>query len=172
VISIHEGRAKLRQKVRDPKTGKLSQKETEEPLIKLVGLREGKLKQQKGVRVITDNYGVAILNALPEGTPDAERFQIIPWHRVWHRIAELKKANRGQKPLILRAGQVIQVAEGNFPGTWMLHSVKNNATGMAVDMGWPDVVTLRNKTEGHKINVRLASLLKGGLTVREVGLAG
>lgn len=172
VISIHEGRAKLRQQVRDPKTGKLSQKETEEPLIKLVGLRDGKLNRQKGVRVITDNYGVAVLNALPVGTLDAERFQIIPWHRVWHRIGELKKANRGQKPLILRAGQVIQVAEGNFKGTWMIHSVKNNATGMAVDMGWPDVVTLRNKTEGHKINVRLASLLKGGLTVRETGLSG
>jgi CRISPR-associated endonuclease Csn1 len=172
VVAIHEGRAKLRQRVRDPKTGKISQKETEEPLIKLVGLRDGKLKQQQGVRVITDNFGVAVLNALPEGTPDAERFQIIPWHRVWHRLGELKKLNRGQKPLILRAGQVIQVAEGNFQGTWMLHSVKNNATGMAVDMGWPDVVTLRNKTEGHKINVRLASLLKGGLMVREAGLAG
>lgn len=172
LISIKEGRAKLRQQVRDPKTGKISQKDTVEPLIKLVGLKEGKLKQQKGVRVITDNYGVAVLNALPEGAPDAERFQIIPWHRVWHRIGELKKANRGQKPLILRAGQVIQVAGGNFPGTWMLHSVKNNATGMAVDMGWPDVVTLQNKTEGHKINVRLASLLKGGLTVMQSGLCG
>lgn len=172
VVSIHEGRAKLRQRVRDPKTGKLSQKETEEPLIKLVGLKDGKLKDQKGVRVITDNFGVAVLNALPEGTPDSERFQIIPWHRVWHRIGELKKLNQGQKPLILRAGQVIQVAEGNFQGTWMLHSVKNNATGMAVDMGWPDVVTLRNKTEGHKINVRLASLMKGRLSLKESGLAG
>lgn len=172
VLSIHEGRAKLKQQVRDPKTGKLTQKLTEEPVAKLIGLRPGKLSQQKGVRVITDNFGVAVLDALPEGTPDAERFIIIPWHRVWNRIRDIKKQNKGKMPLILRQGHRISVAEGNFRGTWMIHSVKNNATGMAVDMGWPDVVTLQNKTEGHKINVRLASLLKGGLTVTEAGLAG
>lgn len=172
VISIKEGRAKLRQQVRDPKTGKLSQKETEEPLIKLVGLSEGKLKQQKGVRVITDNFGVAVLTSLPEGTPTQDRLKIIPWHRVWHRIAELRKLNAGHMPLILRAGDVIDVKEGTYPGTWMIHSVKNNANALSVDMGWPDVVTLKNKTPGHKINVRLASLIEGGLSVREAGLSG
>ena len=172
VISIKEGRAKLRQQVRDPKTGKLSQKETEEPLIKLVGLREGKLKQQKGVRVITDNFGVAVLTALPEGMPTQDRLKIIPWHRVWHRIAELRKLNAGHMPLILRAGYVIDVKEGTYPGTWMIHSVKNNANALSVDMGWPDVVTLKNKTPGHKINVRLASLIEGGLSVRKAGLSG
>jgi CRISPR-associated endonuclease Csn1 len=172
VVSITEGRAKLRQQVRDPKTGKLSVKETEEPVGKLVGLRQGKLEKQKGVRVITDNYGVAILDALPEGTPDAERFVIIPWHRVWHRLKDIKAQNKGKVPLIVRTGQGIHVAEGNFAGLWTVHSVKNNSTGMALDMGWPDVVTLANKTPGHKINVRLASLLKGGLRVSDASLAG
>lgn len=170
VVSVSEGRAKLRQRVRDPKTGKLSWKETEEPVAKLVGLQDGKLSKQHGVRVITDNYGVAILDALPPGTPDSERFVIIPWHRVWHRLKEVTAKNGGKKPMVLRAGQVIEVQEGNFKGVWTIHSVKNNATGMAVDMGWPDVVTLQNKTEGHKINVRLASLLKGQMSVRSGSL--
>ncbi len=172
VVSITDGRATLRQQVRDPKTGKLVQKFTDEPLSKLVGLREGKLKKQKGVRVITDNFGVAILDELPEGAPEAERFIIIPWHRVWSRVQEIRTLNKGKMPLLLRLGQRIKVAEGNFAGVWTIHSVKNNASAMSLDIGWPDVVTLKNKTEGHKINVRLASLLKGGLTVLSDSLVG
>jgi hypothetical protein len=44
-------------------------------------------------------------------------------------------------------------------------SAKNNAAGMALDIGWPDVVRLQNKTEGHKINVLLSSLVKAGMEV-------
>ena len=172
VVSVSNGRAKLRQRVRDPKTGQLSQKETEEPLGKLVGLKKGKLSEQRGVRVITDNYGVAILDMLPEGTPDGERFVIIPWHRVWHRLKEIKTLNGGKKPLLLRIGQTITVGDGTYLGTWTVHSVKNNASGVALDMGWPDVVTLKNKTEGHKINVRLSSLVKAGLTPADTTLTG
>jgi len=55
------------------------------------------------------------------------------------------------------------VKEGKFKGVWRVFSAKNNATGMALDIGSPDVVRLKNKTEGHKINVRLSSLIKCGL---------
>jgi len=51
-------------------------------------------------------------------------------------------------------------------------SAKNNASGMALDIGFPDVVRLQNKTPGHKINVRLVSLVKGGLEAIPVSLIG
>jgi hypothetical protein len=51
-------------------------------------------------------------------------------------------------------------------------SAKNNASGMALDIGSPDVVRLRNKTEGHKINVRLATLIKDGMEVLKTRLTG
>jgi hypothetical protein len=172
ILSVQDGRAKLRQRSRDPKTQKIIIKDTEESTGKILGLESGKLQKQQGARVITDNYGVAILDQLPEGTPDKDRFIIIPWHRVWHRIQELKERNQGTTPMILRQGQLVHVPEGNFKGIWRLFSVKNNATGMAVDMGWPDVITLKNKTEGHKINVRLSSLVKAGLQPLQVSLKG
>jgi hypothetical protein len=43
---------------------------------------------------------------------------------------------------------------------------------MALDIGWADVVRLQNKTEGHKINVLLASLVKAGLEPLPAGLLG
>ena len=57
-------------------------------------------------------------------------------------------------------------------GIWKVFSAKNNATGMAIDMGQPDVVRLKNKTEGHKINVLLASLLKNKMAVIKTPLTG
>jgi hypothetical protein len=45
-------------------------------------------------------------------------------------------------------------------------------SGMAVDMGQPDVVRLKNKTEGHKINVLLASLIKGKMELVNSSLTG
>ena len=41
---------------------------------------------------------------------------------------------------------------------------------MALDIGWPDVVRLKNKTPGHKINVSLKTLLRDGLEILRPGL--
>ena len=97
---------------------------------------------------------------------------VIPWHRVWHRVAALKSRNSGKRPLIIRNGNLIRVHKGNFEGVWRVFSAKNNASGIALDMGRADVVRLQNKTEGHKINVLLASLFKSGLEVLPNGLLG
>ncbi len=170
-----DGRVELTQKApRDPKTGvRPESKATEEATGKLLGLAPtnggGKLQRQKGVRVITDNFGVAILDHAPE---DEEKFVVIPWHRVWHRLAELKERNGGQSPRVIRNGQTIRVPSGNFKGSWRVFSAKNNATGVALDIGYPDVVRLQNKTEGHKINVRLTSLLAAGLECIDCPLIG
>jgi hypothetical protein len=162
-----KGRVLLRQRSgRDAKTGLQTVKPTDEVPGKLLGYRptngDGKLQAQKGVRVITDNFGVAILDHAPK---DEDKFAVIPWHRVWHRLEDLKARNDGKRPVVIRNGQLIRVAKGNYAGIWRVFSAKNNASGMAVDMGWPDIVRLQNKTPGHKINVLLASLYKAGLEV-------
>jgi CRISPR-associated endonuclease Csn1 len=170
-----DGRVRLRQQApRDPKTGvRPRPKDTDEAPGKLLGLNppggDGKLKRQKGVRVITDNFGVAILDHAPEGE---EKFVVIPWHRVWHRLEELKMRNGGRPPMVIRNGHLIRVKQGNYTGVWRVFSAKNNASGIALDMGRPDVVRLQNKMEGHKINVLLASLVKAGLEILPCSLVG
>jgi hypothetical protein len=167
IVGEKDGRVLLRQRSgRDAKTGCQAVKVTDMAPVKLLGLQpssgDGKLKRQNGVRVITDNFGVAILDHAPEGS---ERFVVIPWHRVWQRIASLRCRNSGVRPTIIRNGNLIRIRTGNFAGVWRVFSAKNNAAGIALDIGWPDVVRLQNKTEGHKINVLLSSLVKAGIEV-------
>ena len=167
VVSVKEGEATLRQRVRAP-DGSRPCKTTEERVSKLLGLRPasgwGKLQANKGALVIPDNFGVALTNPEPV---------IVPFHKVWPRLSELRAANGGRVPTILRNGQLIRVPGGkNFKGVWRVFSAKNNASGMALDIGSPDVVRLKNKTEGHKINVRLATLIKDGMEVLKTPLTG
>ncbi len=173
VVKVEKGRVYLRQRTRDAKTGKLSVKETDEVVGKVVGLEPhdspGKLTPMKGVRVIADNFGVAILDHAPN--PE-DKFVIIPWHKVWHRIAELKEKNEGKPVRVLRNGQLIRVSQGTYKGIWTVFSVKNNSGGVAVDVGFTDVVRLQNKTEGHKINASFATIVKGGLEILKSSLCG
>lgn len=162
VVSVKDGEATLQQRIRQP-DGTRPLKQAEERATKLLGLEPGKLSANKGVLVIPDNFGVA-LDPQPA---------IIPFHKVWTRMKELKAANGGKLPRVLRNGQIIRVPGGkNFKGIWRVFSAKNNASGMALDIGAPDVVRLKNKTEGHKINVRLATLIKDGMEVLRPPLTG
>lgn len=167
VLSVKDGEATLQQRVRAA-DGSRPSKTAQERVTKLLGLRptngRGKLEANKGVLVIPDNFGVALTSPEPV---------IVPFHKVWLRLSELKAANGGKVPTILRNGQLIRVPHGkSFRGVWRVFSAKNNATGMALDIGSPDVVRLRNKTEGHKINVRLATLIKDGMEVLKTPLTG
>jgi hypothetical protein len=166
-VSVEDGRATLRQRVRAP-DGSRRTKPAEEKVTKLLGLQpEGateKLRRNKGALVIPDNFGVALVKPGPV---------IIPFHKVWPRLSELKGANGGRMPVILRNGQLIRVPGGkNFKGVWRVFSIKNNARGVALNIGSPDVVHLRNKTEGHKINVLLATLISDGMEVLRAPLTG
>ena len=165
VVGIENGEALLRQRIRQP-DGSRPVKEMRERTEKLIGPeprnRTGKLKRNKAALIISDNYGVALD---PEPT-------IIPFHNVWKRLAELKQANGGRPPRVLRNGQLIVVPNGKFKGAWKVFSAKNNKSGMALDIGWPDVVRLRNKVEGHKINVLLASLLRSEMRLAKTPLTG
>jgi hypothetical protein len=166
VISVKDGEASIQQRIRQP-DGSRPIKNALEKASKLLGLEPiagiGKLRAEKGALVIPENFGVALD---PKPT-------IIPFHKVWPRLQELKAANAGKMPRVLRNGQLVRVLNGkNYKGIWKVFSAKNNATGMALDIGSPDVVRLRNKTEGHKINVLLSSLLRDGLEILETPLTG
>lgn len=169
VVKVEGDQVTLRQRTFSPKDIDAENgarirtiKTAKERASKLVGLRPGKLHDLKGALVISENYGVAILNAA-NVTTDENRFRIIPFHLVKSQINELKKINNGHSPLVLRGGQLIRVERGVYSGTWRIFSVKNNASGIALDIGFPDVTRLKNGTEGHKINVLLKSLLKAGI---------
>jgi hypothetical protein len=166
VVAVKDDEVILRQRIRQP-DGTRAEKVTEEKPAKLLGLNpengNGKLAKNKGALVIPDNFGVALD---PQPT-------VIPFHKVWPRLQEIKKINNGKMPRIIRNGQIIKVSSGkNFKGIWKVFSAKNNATGMALDIGSPDVVRLKNKTEGHKINVRLATLITDGLEILKTPLTG
>lgn len=161
VVEVKAGKARIQQRIRQADESR-PLKQTEEKTSKLLGLQPGKLSLNKGVLIIPDNYGVALD---PEPT-------IIPFHKVWVRLRELKKANGGKRPSVLRNGQLVKVPQGKFMGVWRVFSVKNNTSGIAVDLGFPDVVRLKNKMAGHKINVLLASLLKNEMRVVKPPLTG
>jgi CRISPR-associated endonuclease Csn1 len=165
VMKIDNGEAVLRQRMRQP-SGSRPVKDARENINKVFGLQPkggvGKLQKNKGALIIPDNYGLALD---PEPT-------IIPFHKVWKRLGELRKANGGRPPRIIRNGQLIVVPKGRFQGVWRVFSAKNNKSGMALDIGCPDVVRLRNKVEGHKINVLLASLLKSEMRSVKTPLTG
>lgn len=169
VVGIKDGRVLLRQRSgRDPKTGLQTVKTTDEAPGKLLGLNppggEGKLKRQKGVRVITDNFGVAILDHAPEGE---EKFVIIPWHRVWHRLQELKAKNGGKQPRILRNGMLVRLSglpgkQGGKNCVWRVFSVKQTKK---IDLGWPDRVAMESKGLGVWREVSLESIRPDRLNI-------
>ena len=168
VVKVENGRVYLRKRTRDAKTGKLSIKPTDEVVGKVVGLEprggQGKLTPMKGVRVISENFGVAILD---HATNPDDKFIIIPWHKVWHRLAELKEKNGGKRPTIVRNGQLIRVRSGKRAGLWRVISVKQTvAYGLAVDLALPDSLDL------GRGNAPIETLVKDGLELLRPSLTG
>lgn len=175
MTNLKDGRVFLRQQSRDAKTGKISIKETDELTTKVIGLKNGKLTPQKGVRVITDNFGVAILDHAQE---DEEKFVIVPWHKVWPRIQELKPRNAGKVPRILRIGTLIRVSKkagrSDYRGLWMVRGVQlNQRAGFLVDLSSPDVIRYRVAgRDDCAQNIRLQALFDGGLEILKTPLTG
>jgi len=158
VVRRENGRVFLRQR-KATADGRVLSRPTVEPDGKVVGLQRadgsgGKLAALKGVRVITDNFGVAILD--DASLPPADRFVVVPHERVWGRLKELKLINGGKKPLVWRNGQVIELPKGSRAGLWRIFSIKNNSNGMALDLGSIDAV------KPIWINCLLKSLLRDG----------
>ena len=179
VLSVNDGIATLQQAVRDTKGNHITKPPVEEKITKLLGLNPancpGKLHALKGVLVIPDNFGVAL-------DPEPE---VIPFHKVWPRLAELRRKNDGKWPRVLRNGQIIQVNEGTYKGIWTIFSIKNDKNGIKFDLGLVDTVqsmysvkdpvsakTHRKISYGCKIGPTLSSILKGGLVIAKIPLTG
>jgi CRISPR-associated endonuclease Csn1 len=159
-----DGRVFLRQRKKNA-DGKVVVNRTDELETKVVGLNPGgKLAKLSGVRVIADNFGVAILD--DEKLSSGERFVIIPFARVWEQLHQLKTCNSGKPPRVWRNGQVIELRKGNRTGRWRIFSIKNNSSGMALDLGAVESV------KATWINVLLKSLLRDGAVCLKTNLTG
>ncbi len=162
VVAQKDENVILRQRIRQS-DGTRPEKLNEERPGKLLGLSPsngiGKLAKNKGVLVIPDNFGVALD---PEPT-------IIPFHKVWTRLQELKTTNTGKMPRRFRNGQIIRVTKGRFQGIWRVFSAKATLT---LDLGAPDKVRLESKGEGQKREVRINTLIKDGMVLLKAPLTG
>jgi CRISPR-associated endonuclease Csn1 len=168
IVKRENGRVFLRQRKRNA-DGKIVTNLTNEPEGKVIGLRRpdgsgGKLSVLNGVRVIADNFGVAILSNAT--LPPVERFAIIPHERVWRRLAELTERNGNKRPLVWRNGEIIELAKGARAGRWRIFSIKNDSSGMALDLGAVDAI------KADWINVLLKSLLRDGAARVQQKLVG
>lgn len=168
IVKHENGRVFLRQRKRNAE-GKVILNLTEEAEAKVIGLPRadgtgGKLAALNGVRVIDSNFGVAILDDATL-TP-TERFVIIPHERVWKRLHELRVRNGGKRPVIWRNGQIIMLSRGSRTGPWRIFSIKNNSSGLALDLGAPDAI------RPEWINVLIKSLFRDGAARGLETLAG
>jgi len=129
-------------------------------------LATAKLRGLKAVKILGDNFGIALD---PEPT-------IIRPLRIWHQIDALRAKNGGKPPRILRIGNIIQIREkslkSDYRGLWMLRGVQlNQRSGFLVDISPADHITYRG-VRGCFQQVSLATLLKCGLTIKTASLAG
>jgi CRISPR-associated endonuclease Csn1 len=192
VLEIKGNEVIVRQRIRQA-DGSRKKKEVPEKRVKLLGLVPlngiGKLSANNGVLVIPDNYGVAILDHAKDKN---DRFVIIPWHLVHKRIFKgiageksLLDRNGRRMPRILRNGQIVRVAEGTYKGAWRITSIKNQKTGVKLNLGQPDTVNTEEevldlatakKTRKVRADCRheasLASIVSGGLQMLTLSLTG
>ncbi|MGA2870600.1 MAG: hypothetical protein ABSF34_15745, partial [Verrucomicrobiota bacterium] len=126
-----------------------------------------KLKRIKAVKVLGDNFGLAL---------DPQPTLIRP-HKVWHQLDVLRKANNGKSPRLLRKGTLIQVSRAksatvDYRGVWMVRGTTlNQRTGFLVDISPADQIIYRGQP-GCRANVSVATLLKCGLEVLKAPLCG
>ena len=163
VLSVRDGVATLRQQMRGPDGKKQPAKFSEEKAAKLMGLTKGKLSDLKGALVIGDNFGLAILDHAHE---EGDRLVVIPWHKVWNRLAALKLKNGGKKPRVLRNGQLIRFKEKGVEKTWRVCSIKNTARGIMLDIALPDEIS------PSRAGNRVASFLKNSMEILDSSLTG
>lgn len=139
-------------KKRQPKTAR-------EKKSKLLGYQprngSGKLARLKGSLIVEENYGVAL---------DPEP-KMLTHFLVWERLESIKQ-ELGRNPRVLRNGMIVSVPGGRFAGRWRVRSIKEDSKkGLVLDITSPDLVEVKSKGYGIKRDVRLASLLKEGMSI-------
>ena len=126
-----------------------------------------KLKRIKAVKVLGDNFGLAL---------DPEPTMIRP-HKVWHQLNSLHTTNGGKPVRVIRKGTLIRVARAksatvDYRGVWMVRGTTlNQRAGFLVDISPADQITYRGQP-GCRANVSVPTLLKCGLEVLKAPLCG
>jgi hypothetical protein len=131
-----------------------------------------KLRSLKAVKVIADNFGLILWRK--DGKPDGElQRRIIVRHKVWPQLEAIaEKENGGKWPEVFRNGQLIRIAKGRYQGVWQISSIKNNQSGLALDIIRPEMTKIQNGVDWAKINVTLNTLIECGMEPIAHGLTG
>jgi len=125
-----------------------------------------KLKRIKAVKVLGENFGLAL---------DPEPTLIRP-HKVWHQLEALRVRNGGKPPRVLRIGCSIRVKKktprSDYRGTWMVRGVQlNQRSGYLLDLSPADQILYRGQP-GCFQQVSVATLLKCELETLKAPLCG
>lgn len=141
-----------------------AKKDEEKPVSKIIGLgADSKLRAIKAALVVSDNYGLAL---------DPEP-KVIPHVSVYKTLQECRRANGNRPVRLLRKGQLIRLnahADMKRNTVWRITSIKNNKTGIALDLQIPDAAISDGKTHPKNwINVQLKNLLQSGVELLSVG---
>lgn len=167
VTGIDGDRVFLRQKSpRNPKGERETPfKRDEIEAAKAFGLRKGRLHAVKGVRVLSGNFGIAVLTA--PTLPELDRIQIVRHNRVWETLQSLRALNDGTAPILFRSGALIEVPAGSRKGRWRITSIKKSeAFGISFDLATADGTKLA------KGNAPVAKLLQDGMTLVKTNYGG
>ena len=113
---------------------------------------DAKLKAIKAVKVMGDNFGLALDPATnPEDKPT-----LIRPHKVWHQLDALRKKNGGRAVRVLRKGTLIRIeraksATVDYRGVWMVRGTTlNQRAGFLVDLSPADQITYGGNRAARK----------------------
>lgn len=125
-----------------------------------------KLKRIKAVKVLGDNFGLAL----------DPRPTLIRPHKIWHQLAALRQKNGGKRPRLLRIGTIIRVkdkaARSDYRGTWMVRGMSfKQRDGLVLEIAPADYVQSR-RVPGVFESATLATLLKCSLEIVKTTLTG
>ncbi len=128
--------------------------------------KDWKLKPYKAVKVLGDNFGIAL---------DPEPTLIRPLH-VWRQVQDLRTKNGGKWPRVVRIGTLVRIPDTSkkYPGIWRIRGLKHNQKqGLLVNISRPDVCPSQGSgRDDLKENVSVKTLLACGLEVVPSTLCG
>jgi CRISPR-associated endonuclease Csn1 len=167
VTKVDGDRVHLRQKAPRDAGGvrETAYKHDEIEAEKAFGLRHGRLKTVKGARVLGGNFAIAVLSS--PGIPDDQRVRMIRHNQVFKAVRELTLINGGQRPLLYRAGSMVDVPRGSRKGRWRIISPKKSeAYGLSFDLAAVDGM------KRGKGDAPVAKLLQDGMRLLKTSYAG
>lgn len=121
---------------------------------KIIGLKSAKMKAIKAALMVDSNYGIA-LDPKPS---------IIRHVGVYKQLKKIRQANAGNSIRILKVGECIRIdkhKDDKRNTVWRITSIKDNETGLALDLQKPESAISANLTnQANWLNVKLDTLLK------------